>query len=63
MKLSVRPSVLPPDCCSSSVHAAGLLLWARWAGNIDRLFRDRRSAARRVAANAGSVALSADVGS
>jgi len=62
MKLSVRLSVLPLDCCSS-VHAAGLLLWARWAGNIDRLFRGRHSAARRAAANAGSVALSADVGS
>jgi len=42
---------------------AGLLLCARRAGDIDRLLHGRRSAtaARRAAANAGSVMLTADV--
>jgi len=30
---------------SSKPAAAGLLLWARWAGDMDRLLHDRRSAA------------------
>jgi len=51
---SVFPVIRPP-------HPAvvGLLLWARRAGDIDRLLlHDRRAAA-----TASSVALSADVGS
>jgi len=39
-------------------RAAGLLLWARQAGDIDRLLHGRRSAA-----TVSSVTLSADVGS
>ena len=49
--LSVRLCVRP-------IAAAGLLLWARQPGDIDRLLHGRRSAA-----NASSVALPADVGS
>jgi len=47
--LSVRPS-------NYTAAAASLLLWARRAGDIDRLLHSRRS-------NASSVTLSADVGS
>jgi len=60
--VTVRLPVLSvcPMYGSSSPHAAaaGLLLWARRAGNIDRLLHGRRSAA-----NAGGVTLSAGVGS
>ena len=50
---AVRPSV----CLSlRGPTAAGLLLWARWEGDIDRLLQQRR-------ANAGSATLSAYVGS
>jgi len=42
--VSVRPSVVA-WAHSSKLAAAGLLLWARRAGNIDRLLRDRRLAA------------------
>jgi len=38
------------------VAAAGLLLWARWAGYIDRLLQRRQ-------ASAGSASLSADASS
>jgi len=59
MKLpGVRPSVFP---VIRPPHPAvvGLLLWARRAGDVDRLLlHDRRAAA-----TASSVALSADVGS
>ena len=51
--LSVRSIIRPPHAA-----AAGLLLWARRPGDIDRLLHCRRSAA-----NAGSVTLSADVAS
>jgi len=62
--LVVRPSV----CLFVAPHdaAAGLLLWARRAGDIDRLLHGRRStaaASQQRRANSGSVALSADVGS
>ena len=50
----VRPSVCPIR--SPHAAAAGLLLWARRAGDIDRLLQQRR-------ANAGSTTLSAYVGS
>jgi len=74
MQLSgVRPSVRLPACCIRPPHAAaaGLLLWARRPGGIDRLLHGRRAtavsssraAARLAAANAGSATLSADVGS
>jgi len=49
------------DCLSvclshlaTRIAAAGLLLWVKWAGNIDRLLQHWRE-------NAGSVALSAHV--
>ena len=64
----VRPSVRPSALTlahSSKPAAAGLLLWARWAGDIDRSlgFAARRTAARRVRrANAGSATLLAYVG-
>ena len=51
--LSVRPVIRSPLAV-----AAGLLLWARRPGDIDRLLHGRRSAA-----SASSVTLSADVGS
>jgi len=49
-------------------RAAGLLLWARRAGDIDRLLHGRRrsstgAAARRAAEDAGSATFSAYVGS
>ena len=43
-RASVRLSV-PAWAHSSKPTAAGLLLWARLAGDIDRLLRDTRSAA------------------
>ena len=50
-----------PDLRSAGIppqqHAAGLLLWARQAGDIDRLDE------RRSAVTASGVTLSADVGS
>ena len=55
--LLVRLSV-PAWAHSGKPAAAGLLLWARPAGDIDRLLRGRRSAA-----TTGSASLSADVGS
>jgi len=57
---SVRPSVRLCECGpadSSKATAAGLLLWARWAGDINRLLQQRRRA------NAGNATLSAYVGS
>ena len=53
LSLSVRSIIRSPQAA-----AAGLLLWARRPGDIDRLPHGRRSAA-----NASSVMLSADVGS
>jgi len=50
VRLSVRPIMRPPHAV-----AAGLLVWARRAGDIDRLLHGRRTAA-----NAGSASLSAD---
>jgi len=63
MKLScVRPSV----CLSRPASAAGLLLWARRARDIDRLLhgqqQPRRSSGVRQA-NVGSATLSVDAGS
>jgi len=59
-RYGVRPSVCSscvPAWAHSSKHAAaGLLLWARLAGDIDRLLKQRR-------ANAGSATLSAYVSS
>jgi len=46
--------------------AAGLLLWARLARDIDRLLHGRRpavSSSRAIATNAGDAMLLADVGS
>jgi len=54
VRLFVCPSVRPV-IRSPHVAAAGLLLWARRPEDIDRLLHGRRSAA-----NANSVALSAD---
>jgi len=66
-RASVGASVYPIRPTHSAA-AAGLLLWARRPGDIDRLLHGRRSAAAapqhgRAAANAGSGTLSADVGS
>jgi len=59
-RYGVRPSVCSscvPAWAHSSKHAAaGLLLWVRLAGDIDRLLKQRR-------ANAGSATLSAYVSS
>ena len=52
---SVRPSV-PARAHSSITAAAGLQLWARQAGDIDRLLHGRRAPV-----NAGSATLSACV--
>jgi len=49
-RLGVRPSVCPSVCLSQQ-RAAGLLLWARRAGDVDRLLHDVE-AAQRVAAKA-----------
>ena len=60
--VSVRPSVCPSVCfIYRPLHAAaaGSLLWARRAGDIDR----QRWPLGAAAANASSVTLSADVGS
>jgi len=54
---SLRPSMGPQQqtrCCMR-YFAAGLMLWARWAEEIDRLPHDRHRA------NAGSATLSAYV--
>jgi len=53
--VSIRLSV-PAWAHSSKPAAAGLLLWAQRAGDIDRLLQRRR-------ANASSAVLSACVGS
>jgi len=55
VRLSVSPSVCPSVCPSYrplQQHAAGLLLWARWARDIDRLLHGHRrlQQARRAAA-------------
>ena len=55
--VGVRPSVCP-IIRPPHATAAGLLLWARWAGDIDRLLHGRRSAA-----TASKCHVSADVGS
>ena len=61
-RYGVRPSVRPSVCRSmgrahsSKPAAAGLLLWTRRAGDIDRLLQQRRP-------NAGSATLSAYAGS
>ena len=66
---SVRPSVCPTIRPGSPPYptAAGLLLCARRVGDIDRLLHGRRNsssaAARRLSANASSVAFTAGVGS
>jgi len=52
----VTARILCPSLCPSKPAAVGLLLWARRAGNIDRLLQQRR-------ANAGSATLSAYIGS
>ena len=57
VRLSVCPSIRP-IIRSPHAAAAGLLLWARRPGDIDRLLHDRRSAA-----NASSVTSSADAAS
>jgi len=68
--VSVRPSVCLSHLASQPRRAAGLLLWARRAGDIDRLlhgasaagtvaFRSTSTAARPSAANAGSVTFTA----
>jgi len=54
MQLSVRLSLSHP---AAAAAAAGLLLWARRPGDIDRLLHGRRSAANAAA----SSTLSADV--
>ena len=38
--LSIRPTVQPPHAT-----AAGFLLWALWAGDIDRLLHSQQSTA------------------
>jgi len=57
---SVRPFVCPSVCPSmgpqQQTPCCSLLLWTRWAVNIDRLLQQRR-------VNAGSATLSACVGS
>ena len=59
--MSVRLSVP----WTAATACGGFLLWARRAGDIDRQRRPPGAAAarRRLAANASSVTLSADVGS
>jgi len=54
--LSVRPSVYLSIAKSSKTAAAGLLLWARRAGDVNRLLQQRR-------VNAGSATLPAYLGS
>ena len=69
--LVVRPSlsVCVPFARRTPLRAAGLLLWARRAGDRHRSIAARPAlsssgaGARRSAANAGSATLSADVGS
>ena len=67
-RASVRPSVclsVCPNIRPLHAAAAGLLLWARQAEDIDRLpppVSSTRAAARRTADNAGSGTSSADVG-
>jgi len=70
VSLSVRPSVFPSHLVPQPWRAAGLLLWAQRAADIDRLlhgasaagavaFRSISTAARRSAANASSVVFTA----
>jgi len=40
-----RASVHPSVCLSHPAAAAGLVLWARWTADINRLLHGRRSAA------------------
>ena len=72
VRLSVRPSVRPSVCLSvcpiiaPQRRAAGLLLSAERAGDIDRQLRatgasSNGATARRSAADAGSVTLTAEV--
>ena len=62
-RYGVRPSVRLPvpewahNCSSKPVPAAGLLLWARRAGDVDLLLQQRRAAG-----HAGSAMSSAYVG-
>jgi len=51
-RYGVRRLSVPASAHNSKPAAAGLLLWARRAGDIDRLLQQRR-------ANAGSATLSA----
>jgi len=65
VRLSIRPSVCPIDR-QQQRRAAGLLLSALRPGNTDRQRRTQTlssnyAAARRLAANVGSVTLTADV--
>jgi len=62
-RYGVRPFVRSSVCSIRPLQqsAAGLLLWARPAADIDRLLHGAQQAARR--ANAGSATLSAYVGS
>jgi len=51
-RYGVRPSVrlsVPARAHSSKPTAAGLLLWARQEGDVDRLLQQRRVNARAVA--------------
>jgi len=41
VRLSVRPSV-PPIVLPPHAAAAGLLLWARWAEDVDQLLHTGR---------------------
>jgi len=54
IRLSVRPSLCPSLGHSRKPAAVGLLLWARRAGDIDRLLQQRP-------VNAGSATLSVGV--
>jgi len=59
--VSVRPSCSLSPLSTASARAAGLLLWARRAGDTDPLLHGRRPAAPRSTANASSATLTAGV--
>jgi len=50
-----------PVCRPLHAAGVGLLLWAQWAGDIDR--QQQAAAERHSAANASSATLLADIGS